>query len=444
MYTKEFRKEEIKGWGNYPKAYGKVFRPERLADLVELFNREKGTILARGGGTSYGDASINVDGLNIDTRRLNKMLYFDAVNGNLHCQAGVTLQDIISTFLPKGWFLHVTPGSQFSTVGGCVACDAHGKNWKAGSFGSYVRGFNLMLHDGSIIYCDESNNSNMYYATIGGMGMTGVILDVNFQLKKVTSSYVDVDTIRFHNLRELFDLQNDSRDSHHYIFAWLDSHKEGEDMGRGVLQRADHSNDGELFYTEKRRINVPVYLPQFTINRYSVESFNALYYAKAKFNTNKQRLYLEDYFYPLDTIGNWYRIYGKRGFIEYQVAIPSDNAYETIFELLKKITKSKLGSTVAAIKPLKKSKGLISFPIDGYTLAVDFPHNDKLWQLLDELDIIVVENGGRVYLSKDARLNADNFKKMYANSIVKWESVRDEYKVTDKFTSLMFSRLNKA
>ncbi len=444
MYTKEIRKEEIKGWGNYPKAQGKVFRPERLADLAELFNREKGTILARGGGTSYGDASVNDDGLNIDTKRLNKMLSFDAGTGNLHCQAGVTLQDIIRTFLPKGWFLHVTPGTHFSTVGGCVACDAHGKNWKAGSFGSYVRGFNLMLHDGSIIYCDESNNTNMYYATIGGMGMTGIILDVNFQLRKVGSSYVEVETIRFNSLRELFDLQNDSRDSHHYLFAWLDSHKEGKYMGRGVLQRADHINDGELFYAEKRRINIPVYLPQCTINRYSVEGFNNLYYAKAKFNTDKQRVYLEDYFYPLDSIGNWYRIYGKRGFVEYQVAIPLDNAYETIFELLKKITKSKLGSNVAAIKPLKKSKGLISFPIDGITLAVDFAHNEKLWPLLDELDSIVVANGGRVYLSKDARLNADNFKKMYADSIDKWKAVRDEYKVTDKFTSLMFSRLNKA
>ena len=443
MYTKEIRKELIKGWGNYPKSYSKVFRPERLADLAELFDREKGTILARGGGTSYGDASINVDGINIDTSRLNKMLAFDTGNGILHCQSGVTLQDIISTFLPKGWFLNVTPGSQFSTVGGCTACDAHGKNWKAGSFGTYVTGFNLMLHDGNIIYCDGNNNTSMYYATIGGMGMTGVILDLNIQLKKISSSYVDVDTIRFNNLRELFDLQNGSKDAYDYIFSWLDSHKEGKDMGRGVLQRADHRIDGELFHSVKRRINIPVYFPNIAINRYSVEGFNTLYYAKAKYGINKQRLYLEDYFYPLDTIGNWYRVYGKRGFVEYQAAIPSENAYDAIFEILKIITKSKLGSTIAAIKPLKKSKGLISFPIDGYTLAVDFAYNDKLWNLLDKLDSIVIENGGRVYLSKDARLNGVNFKKMYADSIADWEAVRNEYNSTNKFTSLMFSRLNK-
>lgn len=439
MYTKEFRKEEIKGWANFPRAFGNVFRPERVADLIELLGREKATLLARGGGTSYGDASINADGLNIDTRRLNKMLHFDPQNGILHCQSGTTLEDIIRTFLPRGWFLNVTPGTKFSTVGGCVACDAHGKNWKAGSFSFSIKGINLMLNDGRIIYCDDNNNSNLYHATFGGMGMTGIILDVHLQLKKVSSSYVEVETIRFNNLSELFDLQNESSDSHEYLFSWIDSHKEGQALGRGVLQRANHIVDGDLFYVEKRRVKIPFYLPEFTMNRYSVEAFNNLYYVWAK--SGKRKMNIVDYFYPLDYISNWYRVYGKRGFLEYQVVIPTDNAYEIINDLLKRISKTRLSSIVAVIKPLKKSGGLISFPIDGITLAVDFRYNEKLWRLLDELDSVVAESGGRVYLSKDARLSAGNFRKMYSVSLARWESIREEYKVKGRFASLMFNRL---
>jgi len=441
LYTKEYREEELCGWGNYPCTHGNVFRPERIADLSEILSKERMTVLARGGGTSYGDASINADGLNIDTKRLNKMLHFDSSNGILHCQSGVTLQEIIRTFLPRGWFLSVTPGTQFGTVGGCTACDSHGKNWKDGSFSSYVKGFNLMLHDGSIIYCDEKNNSNMYYATFGGMGMTGIILDVCIELKNISSSYVEVETVRFNNLKELFDLIQESWNSYHYLFSWIDSHKEGNNMGRGILQRANHVNDGDLHYTERKRISIPFNLPGFVINRYSVETFNALFYTKASFDKNRKRLHLMDYFYPLDGIADWYRVYGRKGFLQYQVAIPNDNAFETISDLLKIIARTKLGSTVAAIKPILKSKGLLSFPINGFTLAVDFAYNEETRQLLDELDRIVTSNGGRVYLAKDARLNADNFAKMYSESLLEWETVRKEYGVTNIFNSLMFNRL---
>ncbi|MCK5408332.1 MAG: FAD-binding oxidoreductase [Candidatus Krumholzibacteria bacterium] len=444
MYTKEYRQEEISGWSNYPRVRGNVFRPERVADLSEILAKEKGTVLARGGGTSYGDASINKDGLNVDTKRLNKMLGFNTETGLLHCQSGVTLRDIIATFLPRGWFLNVTPGSRLCTVGGCVACDAHGKNWKAGSFGRYVKGLRLMLHDGDITYCDDNNHADLYYATIGGMGMTGIILDVQLQLKKIDSSLVDVETVRFGNLRELFDLQSESMESHEYLFSWFDSHKEGKQRGRGVLQRANHGTSGGLSYEERKRIPIPVYLPGFVINRLSVEAFNAAYYLKSSIKRSKEEQHLIEYFYPLDRIGNWNRFYGKKGFIEYQIAVPEDGAYDIIEELLQLITRSKLGSTVAAIKPLTKSRGLLSFPIDGYTMAVDFAYDDKLWKLLDELDKIIIQHGGRVYLAKDSRLNADNFSKMYTGSLDEWESIRGKYKVENRFDSLMFERLRRS
>lgn len=440
MYTKEFRTEEVKGWNNYPSVQARVFRPERIDDLASMVSKSDASILARGGGTSYGDSSINGTGVNIDTGRLNRMLHFDSERGVLHCQCGVTLRDISRVFIPRGWFLQVTPGTQFATVGGCVATDAHGKNWKAVSFCSFVRGLNLMLQDGSIIYCDEENNQDMLYSTFGGMGMTGIILDVYLQLRRIESSLIDVETIRCRNLEECFAVQSESMESHEYMFCWLDSHKEGSGMGRGVMQRANHCSNGPPLYREKRRMHVPFYLPSFTVNSYSVEAFNAAYHASIA-KKSRKNAYIMDFFYPLDCIANWYRVYGRRGFLEYQMVIPFDGAYEAISKVLKIVTRSKLGSTVAAIKPLLKGRGLISFPVDGVTFAVDFMPDRKLWQLLDRVDEIVIANGGRVYLAKDARLSSEHFRQMYSQSLNRWESVRQSHVLGDKFSSMMFDRL---
>jgi len=440
LYTKELRTEVVKGWNNYPAVEVKVFRPERINDLVAFIGNNKATILARGGGTSFGDSSINNDGVNVDTQRLNKMLHFNPKNGLLHCQAGVTIQDIIKVFITKGWILNVTPGTQFATVGGCIASDAHGKNYKAGSFCNYIEGLNLMLYDGSIIYCDHKNNSDLFYGTFGSMGTTGIILDAHIQLRKIGSSFIDLETIQFRSLKECFDLQFESMELFEYLFSWIDSHKEGNNMGRGILQRANHCNNGDLFYKEKRRIHIPFYLPNCTVNRYSVSLFNKCYYSRVR-KISRKRISMMNFFYPLDCIGSWYRVYGKKGFIEYQIVTPFDGAYETIFELIEVISKSKLGSTVAAVKPLINANGLMSFPMDGFTFAVDFIPNQQLWQLLDKLDEIVIANGGRVYLAKDARLNAKNFKKMYARSLGKWESIRRKYNLKDRFSSMMFRRL---
>jgi hypothetical protein len=273
------------------------------------------------------------------------------------------------------------------------------------------------------------------------MGMTGVILDVYIALKKVSSSYIDVETIRFGTLRELFDLQLESMGSYEYIFSWLDSHKEGKEMGRGLLQRANHCNDGELLYMEGRKIPVWLNMPGIMVNKYLVKGFNNIYYHKAK-NSDRQRSHLRGFFYPLDNFPNWNRIYGRKGFIQYQVAIPTNEAYAVIFELLDIITKTKLASVITCIKPLTKTRGLMSFPIDGFALAVDFAHNQKVFPLLEKLDKIVVNCGGRVYLAKDIRLNSENFRMMYSDTLEQWNSIREKYNVRDKFSSLMFNRFN--
>ena len=439
MYTKEYRTEVVKGWNNYPVVLGKVFRPERISDLVDFVRNNKRSFLARGGGTSFGDSSINQDGINVDTQRLNKMLHFDPGAGILYCQAGVTVQDIIKTFLTKGWILNVTPGTQYATVGGCIATDAHGKNWKAGSFCKFVKGLSLMLPDSSIIYCDDKDHPDLFYGTVGGMGTTGIIIDAQIQLKQISSSLIELETIRFSSLKECFDIQHGSMNSNEYMFSWLDSHQEDSNMGRGILQRANHCSNQDLFYKDKKRFAIPFYLPNFTVNRYSVEIFNAGYYSRTS-KKSKKNVYLVDFFYPLDCIANWYRVYGKKGFIEYQIAIPFDGAYETIFELLQIISRSKLGSTVAAVKPLTHACGLMSFPMDGFTFAVDFRIDQKLWPLLDKLDEIVVANGGRVYLAKDARLSSKHFGVMYSGLEDKLDRVRQKYDLKNTVTSMMFSR----
>ena len=323
-----------------------------------------------------------------------------------------------------------------------MATDAHGKNWKAVSFCSFVKGLHLMIQDGSIIYCDEKNNPDIFYSTFGGMGMTGIILDVRIQLRKISSSLIDVETTQCRNLKECFEVQFESMESHEYMFCWLDSHKEGANMGRGVLQRANHCLNGPLIYKEKRRMHVPFYLPNFTVNAYSVEAFNAAYHASVRKKIRKN-VYMMDFFYPMDCIANWYRVYGRRGFLEYQMVVPSDGAYETVSEILKIVTKSKLGSTVAAVKPLLKARGVMSFPMDGFTFVVDFMLDQRLWHLLDTLDEIVNAKGGRVYLAKDARLSSKNFRKMYSQSLDRLESVRQNYNLKNKFSSMMFDRFSR-
>lgn len=441
MVKQNFRIEEIKGGNNYPVTRGRVFRPERIDDLASLVNRSSEPILARGGGTAYGDSSINDKGVNIDTKRLDKMLHFDAEQGILHCQGGVLLQDISKVFIPRGWFLSVTPGTQYATVGGCVATDAHGKNWKAGSFSSYVRGFNLMLRDGRIVYCDDHKSTDLFCATVGGMGMTGVILDVFLQLKRIRSSRMEVESIPCRDLEECFDVQAESMESYEYIFCWLDSQKDGRNMGRGVLQRANHCPNSDLIYKEKKKVPIPFYLPNATVNAYSVRAFNQCYYWSVRKKTRRM-VYLMDFFYPLDCIAKWYRIYGRRGFVEYQAVIPFEGAQATIHELLRLITRSRLGSTVAAIKPLLNSRGTLSFPMDGVTLAVDFMIQGRLWKFLDTLDKIVVASKGRVYLAKDARLPSDKFRKMYSKSLDEWLDIRARYNADNGLSSMMFSRLH--
>ena len=429
----------ISGWGNYPSFFGRTVRPKTIEEVRHKVKDLSKTLIARGGKTSYGDASINHKGLNIEMNYFNKFISFSDSDGILHCQAGVNLLDIIERYHDKGWFLNITPGTPNATVGGCIACDCHGKNWEAGAFSNFLIGFSLLLSSGDLLWCYESSEPDLFKATIGGMGLTGVIIDAKIKLKKVKTSFMEVSRIKVHSLEELFDQQKQAMKTHEYLFTWIDSQKKGENIGRGIMQVANHSDEGKRVYIKQKQFSVPL-LPNFAVNRYSVKAFNFSYYHFRKRRVSDRQYFL-NFFYPLNSFRKWNRVYGTKGFIEYQVVIPYLNAYKIINKILYSVTKSGLGSTIAAIKPLSKSKGLFSFPINGITLAIDFAFDTKVLELLNYLDDILIEVGGKVYLGKDSRLSSKVFHKMYYDEIQNWNEIKSNYQLSSCFNSDMLNRL---
>lgn len=435
-------KVRLAGWGNYPKVSSNLISFKSQEDLLECLESTNSRVLARGGGTSYGDASLSEMGKVIEMNSFNKIFSFDSEDGVLHCQSGVVLGEVVRRFLPMGWCLNVTPGTQNATIGGCIACDAHGKNWGAGAFSNHVISFSLAIPGKGIFNCDRIENSDLFFSTTGGVGLTGVILDVKIRLKKIDSAIMEVETIPFCDFNECISLQYDSMESHEYVFCWLDSLASGKKMGRGVLQRANHKNKGsnDSQNPSKKVLSVPFYMPSFTINRLSVAVFNKLYFKMTK--SNKKNVYFTDFFYPLDGIHHWNKLYGHKGFIEYQIAIPYKNSEKYLREIMREIVESKLGSFIAAIKPIGKSEGLISFPMEGFTLAVDFAFNPRVFNLLEKLDEICIHAGGRAYLSKDSRTSATSFSKMYSTELDLFNKILQKYDLKSRIGSSLADRLS--
>ncbi len=355
------------------------------------------------------------------------------------------LVDIIKLILPNGWFLPVTPGTQFITVGGAVASDVHGKNHHAeGAFSNHILSFRILTPHGTILSCSAHENSEYFWYTCGGMGLTGIILDVTFKLKKVETGYIKGKQIKARNLEEILDLFDEY--SHYtYSVAWIDCLQHGKSFGRSILMVGEHALKEEV--SSKRYIpkspltlSVPFSFPAFVLNGYSVKAFNAVYYAK----NYKREMYsltsYEKFFYPLDAILNWNRIYGTRGFIQYQFVIPKKNGREGIQVILDQITKKGWGSFLAVLKLFGKQEGPISFHTEGYTLALDIPINQYLFPFLDELDKMVKDFGGRIYLTKDARMKPEIFHESYPNA-AKFASFLKKVDPDKKLVSDMAIRL---
>ena len=410
-------------WGRYPKITNLNQDAVRLYDRSQIVlgsrsMREK-LLLPFGNGRSYGDSCLNNGGKLLDTRCLDRFISFDQENGILRCESGVLLSEIIELILPYGWFLKVTPGTRFVTIGGAVANDVHGKNHhRVGSFGSHVRCFELLRSDDERVVCSLTENSELFGATIGGLGLTGLIIWIEISLQKIESEFVEVETICFDHFSEFFSLSKESDTHYEHTVAWIDCLAKGEQLGRGLFMRANYNKlKAHQFHTEKQ-ISFPIDPPFSLINTVSLQVFNRLYRWNSCRHEGKRLQHLYPFFYPLDAIENWNRIYGKNGFFQYQCVIPEDCAQITINKILKKISAHGVGSFLAVLKNFGsvKSPGMLSFPRTGTTLALDFPnHGVATLDLFNILDKIVIAGGGALYPAKDARMPSDVFKSSFQN-----------------------------
>ncbi len=407
---------KLSGWGRYPLIDAKINSPNSIEKLLKAISSTNA--IARGNGRSYGDSAISKNNT-ISMKKFNRILNFNDKTGLLVTESGVLLSDIIETFLPRGWFPKVTPGSKFVTVGGMVACDVHGKNHhKEGSFGSYIEWIDVITSNGDIKRCSKDNNSDFFNWTIGGMGLTGVILNIAFYLRPVKTSWIKQKIIsakNFKNVIEIFEKNLDTT----YSVAWIDCLSKGNKLGRSLVILGEHAEVSDLnlkiknkpLETKvKKKIRIPFNFPSFILNSFTMKIFNSIYYFFGKKNVDEKLIDYDTFFYPLDHLLDWNKIYGKRGFAQFQCVIPLKNALPGIGELLDTISQSKSNSFLTVLKRFGKQDSNISFPMEGYTLTLDFPINKKNIKLMKQLDEITLKHKGRFYLAKDSRVDKNIFK----------------------------------
>jgi L-gulonolactone oxidase len=396
-----------------------VARPSFRDSLDALIAEGSGGpnhLLASGLRRSYGDSCINNGGAMIDMTGLDHFVSFDRTTGLLVAEAGVSLAEILKLVIPAGYFLPITPGTKFVTLGGAVANDVHGKNHhRAGTIGRWIRRLDLKRTDGTEHSLTDADTTGLFGATIGGLGLTGVVSRIALELAPIDSSNMNVETIPFSNLTEFYSLAAESEATHDYTVSWIDSLANGKTLGRGIFTRARHSHDGELRVDLKVGPSVPVDAPGFLLNRFSLSAFNEIYYRFAG-RSRRTTVSYNSFFYPLDAVGSWNKLYGKRGFYQYQSVVPPANAEAATSEMLRTIADAAQGSFLAVLKTFGDcpSPGMLSFPMRGTTLALDFPNRGpSTLYLLDKLDAIVREAGGRLYPAKDGRLPPAMFQAGY-------------------------------
>lgn len=418
-------------WGNYPPCPQTPtichWRDELPAALAET-QQSHGTTLAYGSGRSYGDSCLAASNQVLHLRALDRFIHADWTMGVLVAEAGITLEAILAVAVPRGWFLTVTPGTKYITLGGAIANDVHGKNHhRRGTFGCHVRRFGLLRSDMGHMSCSPQEHTELFNATLGGLGLTGVIEWAEIQLLPICSSRINSMTQRFGDLDEFFALSDELDEQHEFCVSWIDCLAKGNATGRGIYMAGSFADNGPLEVESTRKRSVPLTPPVSLINGLSLRAFNELYWSKAPAARQRVTTGYDPFFYPLDVIQKWNRIYGPRGFQQYQALIPAAQARDGIQALLAEIAASGSGSFLAVIKRCGdiRSPGLLSFPQAGTTLALDFPQDGRTAEtLFPLLDAIVREAGGRLYPAKDAHMSGEDFRRSYPT----WqqvESLRD-------------------
>ncbi len=442
-----FKEKELSGWGNYPKVKTKLLKPRYVEEVRQILKYKNN--VARGLGRSYGDQSVNEDHFTTDLSALNHFISFDAEKGILECEAGVCLADIISTFAPKGWFPLITPGTKFVTIGGAIANDIHGKAHHVdGSFSSCVLEFKILLADGSLLTASRKENPDLFWANFGGLGLLGFIISAKIKLRKIETTYFITKSIKISNIEEMLDAFDQYDQQYQYSVAWIDPLAKGKSLGKGVLSLGNHATVAQLSPAKQKsplkisspaKLTLPFFLPDFSLNKYTVSVLNkAIEIVQSQ---NGSITHYESFFYPLDAIHYWNRGYGKRGFIQYQFVIPPVNGSYNITRILTKIASSGCVPFLNVLKKLGKAQTeMLSFPMEGYTFAIDFPVTKNLPSLIRDLDEMVLHMQGRIYLGKDAMLDEKTFRAMYPN-FEKWLAVKQKYDPTNFFSSNIARRL---
>jgi decaprenylphospho-beta-D-ribofuranose 2-oxidase len=438
----------ISGWGRYPVVDTEIVSP-RTMEAARLATARGERIVARGNGRAYGDAGIGAQ-KTISMRALDRIRTFDPDTGQVTVEAGILLADIIDTFLPRGFFPHVVPGTRFITVGGAIAADVHGKNHhRNGGFGDHVESLVLATAGGDLIRTSRDEHPDLFAATVGGMGLTGTILEATLWLQLVETGWIRQRTVVARDLGATIAALDDG-DSATYSVAWLDCLAKGRELGRSLVFLGEHAHLNELDGNAaanrfpiigKPHFSMPFDAPRLALNRWTVGAFNEAYFKLgARSAGNVKLVPAYPYFFPLDGIGAWNRIYGRQGFVQHQCVLPVENAASVLSDILERITARGDASFLTVLKKLGSASGLLSFPFPGYTLALDFPLTPDLLYFLEELDQLVVAAGGRLYLAKDARQSRATFEVGYSE-LGRFREIRRSVDAHGRIKSRLAERL---
>ena len=439
----EFRKEIVSGWGRYTKSPCYLTRPEWPSEVQSMsLDTDFKTLIPRGLGRSYGDQSSNKESLVMLATRLDRFLEWDGKEGILHGESGASLDKVLKFAVPRGFFLPVTPGTRFITLGGALAFDVHGKNQhKDGNFGNHVIGFTLLLANGEKKWVSQEEDPELFKATIGGMGLTGIIMDVKFRLVPIESSHVVVKYAPFKSLEEARDIFLQGDKEFPFTVAWLDL-----SMEKGVATLGRFAGKDEVKAEDPLKVHpdklkkVPGFFPTCAMNKLSLKLFYRLYYRMQAGRGIRIEEY-DKFFYPLDAIENWNTLYGKKGFVQYQIVVPMEGGIEALRKVTGKLREKGHLPYLSVLKLFGNEKaGIMSFPREGYTLALDLPAKKKLFPVLDEIDRMVLDSGGRIYLAKDARMKPDTLKAMYPE-LEEWKRIKERVDPDCRFSSDLSRRL---
>ncbi len=434
---------ELTGWGGSSRALCRAARPERWRDAITAVTEagEHG-LVAFGAGRSYGDTGLNSGGGALLTERLNRILAFDETTGEIVVEPGVSFADLLALFLPRGFLVPVSPGTAYATIGGAVANDVHGKNHeKVGSFGQHVRWLEILLPSGDVVRTSPEEHPELFAATLGGIGLTGIILAVCFRMTPVPSNAVALCERRVRDLEAFLEAFEREGEKTHFSVGWIDALAGGRSLGRGILETAVASDEGVAVRRRKTRA-IPFDCPGFLLNRWSVKAFNALYYRRFLRRERRRRAAYDQFLYPLDALLDWNRLYGPRGFHQFQCVVPFEAGAPALRQLLGAVQAGRNASPLAVLKTLGEAGlGHLSFPMPGYTLAVDLPRKPGVEEQLAKLEAITLDHGGRIYLAKDSRLSPEGFARMYPK-LEQFRAVLAEVDPEGRMASDMARRLH--